>query len=301
MYKDKEIIYIKALTPIHAGAGQILENVDMPIQRERHSNIPKVEASSLKGSIKHALYNKFKNDKGELDNNDKAELYTIFGPEDSGEDYASAIGFTDAKLLFFPIKSTTDIFKLITCPYVLKRWVEDSQLQNNLNKDLKNVFSDLNISEGECITDANNLIILEEYIFKKNSDINEWIKGLLNTIEGLDNNRIVILNDSDFIDLVTMYTEVITRNKISVKNGAAEDNGLFTEEYLPSETILYFTILASPSFNIKNRKTSQEVLNYFNENVDKVFQIGGNATIGKGFVKRSGKVGASENEQPKER
>ncbi len=51
MYKDKEIIYIKALTPIHAGAGQTLENVDMPIQREIHSNIPKVEASSLKGSI----------------------------------------------------------------------------------------------------------------------------------------------------------------------------------------------------------------------------------------------------------
>ncbi|EPY2304325.1 type III-B CRISPR module RAMP protein Cmr4 [Clostridium sporogenes] len=301
MYKDKEIIYIKALTPIHAGAGQTLENVDMPIQRERHSNIPKVEASSLKGSIKHALYNKFKNDKGELDDNDKTELYTIFGPEDSGEDYASAVGFTDAKLLFFPIKSATDIFKLITCPYVLKRWVEDSQLQDNSNENLKTALNYLNISEGKCITDSNVPIILEEYIFEKDSDINRHIKELLNTIEGLDNNRIVILNDSDFIDLVTMYTEVITRNKIDVRTGAAEGTGLFTEEYLPSETILYFMVLASPSFNVNNQKNSQEVLDYFNENVDKVFQIGGNATIGKGFVKRSGKVGASKNEQSKER
>ncbi|WP_032123139.1 type III-B CRISPR module RAMP protein Cmr4 [Clostridium amazonitimonense] len=291
MYKDKQIIYIKALTPIHAGAGQTLENVDMPIQRERHSNIPKIEGSTLKGSIKHSLYNKFKYDNGELSDANLKDLYTIFGPEEAGEDYASAIGFTDAKLLFFPIKSTTDIFKLITCPYVIKRWMEDLDFQGE-EKNMCELKSELKVVEGMCITNAKDeKIVLEEYIFEKDTNINANLEEIFKRITSLDINRIVILNDSDFIDLVTMYTEIITRNKINVKTGTAEDTGLFTEEYLPTESILYFTVLSSPSFNEKNTKTSKEVLNYFTTYVDKVFQIGGNATIGKGFIKRSGKVG----------
>lgn len=289
MYKDKKIIYMKALTPIHAGAGQTLGNVDMPIQRERHSNIPKIEASSLKGSIKHLLYNKLKNNDERFDS--EKELYTIFGPENSEENHASAIGFTDAKLLLFPIKSATDIFKLITCPYVLKRWAEDLRLQDNFKEDAFNI-SDLKVGEGKCITNSNDPIILEEYIFEKVENLPEIFKenSLKNITDlALCTDKIVILNDSDFIDLVTMYTEIITRNKIEVKTGAAKGTGLFTEEYLPTETILYFSVLASPSFDEKKTKTSEYVLNYFDKNVDEVFQVGGNATIGKGFVKRSGK------------
>ncbi|KOF58271.1 MULTISPECIES: type III-B CRISPR module RAMP protein Cmr4 [Clostridium] len=288
MYKDKEIIYIKALTPVHAGAGDGLESVDMPIQREKHSNIPKIEASSLKGSIKHSLYNKFKSNDNTIHDNLKKDLYTIFGPE-YGEDYSSAIGFTDAKLLFFPVKSATDIFKLATCPYIIKRWIEDLKFQN----EKFTVDLNINVNSAEYINNTEEeKIILEEYIFEKSaSSMNINLQNLFKTINDLDTNRIVILNDSDFIDLVTMYTEIITRNKISVNTGAAEGTGLFTEEYLPAETIMYFMVLGAPSFNENNKKTSEDILNYFNNTVDEVFQVGGDATIGKGFVKRLGKVG----------
>ncbi|MBU3127898.1 type III-B CRISPR module RAMP protein Cmr4 [Clostridium tagluense] len=296
MYKDKKLIYIKALTSIHAGAGQGLDSVDMPIQREKHSNIPKIEASSLKGSIKHSLYRKFRGEEGEIPKTLKAELYNIFGSEEE-ENYSSAIGFTDARVLFFPVKSATDIYKLVTCPYVMKRWAEDLKIVDKLEN---NKLKDLNVNDGECkVIDKNkcvgnkgNLkIILEEYVFAVVEDELEELKGILTNIGGLDIKRVVILSDSDFIDIVTMYTEIITRNKIDVKTGAAADTGLFTEEYLPSETILYFILLAAPSFNKDDKKTSQQVLDYFDENVERVFQVGGNATIGKGFVKRSGKVG----------
>lgn len=296
MYKDKKIIYIKALTPIHAGAGQTLESVDMPIQREKHSNIPIIEASSLKGSIKHWIYNKFdyekrQNKKQNIDEKMK-RLYTIFGPEE-GDSYSSAISFTDAKLLFFPIKSATNIFRLITCPYVIKRWLEDLKIQGKCSEqDLNN----LDVSEGKCIPiNEEEKVILEEYIFEKENNVEENIKESLEkifeNIKNLDKNRIVILNDSEFIDLVSMYTEIITRNKISVETGAAEGTGLFTEEYLPTETILYFTVLSSPSFNKERNISSEQVLKFFDDNVDEVFQVGGDATIGKGFVKRLGKVG----------
>lgn len=35
MYELKQMKYIKALTAVHAGAGDGLETVDMPIQREK--------------------------------------------------------------------------------------------------------------------------------------------------------------------------------------------------------------------------------------------------------------------------
>lgn len=316
MYKDKEMIYIKAITPIHAGAGQGLESVDMPIQRERHSNIPKIEASSLKGSIKHWIYKKL-----EAQNVSNTDLYEIFG-EDYGADKSSRISFTDAKLLFFPIKSNKDIFKLITCPYVINRWIEDLNFENKDNIEIEKLkFNNLDSDEGKCITyneNENEKIFLEEYIFEaikdkyevfkfletvfrksekakgksKSSDLKELGK-LFDYEYMIDINKIVIINDSEFIDLVTMYTEIITRNKINVETGTVAESGLFTEEYLPSESILYFMTLGAPSFDKENRNDSKEALDYLNKNLDEVFQVGGNSTIGKGFVKRLSKAGGN--------
>ena len=59
MYTAKQTVYIKAISPVHAGTGQSIDSVDMPIQRERHSGIPKIEGSGLKGSIKHFIYRPF--------------------------------------------------------------------------------------------------------------------------------------------------------------------------------------------------------------------------------------------------
>lgn len=295
MYKEKQLMYIKVLTPTHAGAGQCIDNIDMPIQREKHSNIPKIEASSLKGSIKNALYNKIKlryvDTKKELKNSDEFKWLSIIFGSENGDDYASLIGFTDARLLLFPIKSATDIYKLITCPYILKRWTEDLEIVNNAQV---NKIKELVVDDGECIAmdkskcfnqGNESKIILEEYVFDVCQNKAEELNGVLKAINGIDVSRVVILSDSDFIDLVCMYTEIITRNKIDVNTGVAEGTGLFTEEYLPVETVLYFMVLASPSFNGDDKKLLPDPIEYFNKNVNEVFQVGGNATIGKGIVK----------------
>lgn len=291
MYTEQELIYLKVITPLHAGAGQGLEIVDMPIQREKHSNIPKIEGSTLKGSLKHFLYHN-------LEDKDKEELYRVFGPE-NGDDYASAISFTDARLLFFPVRSVTNIFQLITCPYIIKRWVEDLQIIGR--EKTYDRLTNLQVEDGDCLAIhlKQKKVILEEYVFNNKFKLNNYkeeFNGLFDKIEGLKREKIIILSDSDFIDFVTMYTEIITRNKISIETGAAEETGLFTEEYLPAESILYFIVLGSPTFPEENKKKAIEVINYFNKNVNGIFQVGGNATIGKGFVKR---IGSDQNDKSK--
>lgn len=300
MYIKSKIEYIKAITPIHAGVGQDLGIADMPIQREKHSNIPKIEASTLKGSIKSYLYHKLKKtDINDDENTDLKKMYAIFGPE-KGNDSASLIGFTDAKLLLFPIKSAAKIFKLITCPYILKRWVEDLRLSGN---PVNLSIDDLKVDDGEAVAleEEENKIILEEYIFTKVDDKTEKYKEILENLfkklGDIDKNRIVLLSDSDFIELVTMYTEIITRNRITVETGVAKDTGLFTEEYLPAETVLYFTVLNAANFKADEDEDS---IDYFDKNIGNVFQVGGDFTIGKGFVKRLGiSKGGGENDKSK--
>jgi len=58
--------FIKAITPLHVGSGSDLGVVDMPIQRESHTGFPKIEASSLKGSIRSEIEYKAQNDKEKM-------------------------------------------------------------------------------------------------------------------------------------------------------------------------------------------------------------------------------------------
>jgi len=50
--------FIKSITPLHVGSGSDLGVVDLPIQRESHTGFPKIEASSLKGSIRSEFVSK---------------------------------------------------------------------------------------------------------------------------------------------------------------------------------------------------------------------------------------------------
>ena len=123
MYKTTKPFVIKVVTPLHAGSGQDLGIVDLPIQRERHTSYPKIEASGLKGSIRDHFRNSQKTEKKDID--------IIFGPEKSG-DHAGALGFTDAKILLFPVKSAKGLFAWITCNDVLNKFKTDLRYINFL-------------------------------------------------------------------------------------------------------------------------------------------------------------------------
>lgn len=304
MFSNCQLEYIKAISPIHAGTGQGLGLIDMPIQRESHTSFPKIEGSSLKGAIKFHIYNEirdynrpFEDDKNKIE---FTTFYDIFGSDenDSNDDSkASRIVFTDAKLLFFPVKAVDRLFYYVSCPYILKRW------QDEIESDAKFDYSS-ELKEGNCICfNGQEKIILEDYLFEsKSKDKDEKIfeEDKLKSI--LNKENTIIVSDQDFIDLVTMYTEVITRNKINPKTGTAEASGLFTEEYLPSESILYYQVLESPRFSEKANKNGddnkklQKPIEYYNKKLSTIFQIGGNKTIGKGLVKRLENISSDKDE-----
>ena len=55
MFQKSIPLFLVCESPLHAGSGSELGIIDLPIQRERHTNFPKIEGSSLKGCIREAF------------------------------------------------------------------------------------------------------------------------------------------------------------------------------------------------------------------------------------------------------
>lgn len=247
---------------------------------------------------------------------------TVFGPDTAlGENlHAGALGFTDARLLLFPVKSMKGVFAWITCPMVLEKLKTDLELCQkpfNVTTD-QGVEEEIPVPRSSALSKKNDqgncavtevaqphlafetdtkCVVLEEYTF--NIDVNLKIDALAEKLDDLTGNkyniseRLVLLSNDDFRDFVQLSTEVITRIKIDNANGTVQQGALFTEEYLPAETILYSLALVTPLFTKDENKgvfkqpqkaEDELVMEFFTQGLPETIQLGGNATIGKGLI-----------------
>lgn len=323
MFKKAKVFFMIVETPLHVGSGSDLGIVDLPIQRERPTGFPKIEASGIKGCIREVFDGFYKRGSNVrlkeleekfpalLDVPTKKDKYEeavnlIFGPEKSRSDdmHAGALGFTNARILLFPVRSVKGVFSWITCPAVLHRFANELKLTgfNELpllpGKLTVPVECDLKVHKGESI-------ILEEYRFvvsptEECSELANWLANRIYPAgKGLEywqdklKKSLVVLEDDDFCDFVNHSTEVVTRIKIDPKTGTVQKGALFTEEYLPQETIMYSIALASPIFVSSKGKgvfagmdpEEEAVMNFWEVGMPDVIQLGGNSTIGKGLVR----------------
>ena len=224
MFKTATPLFLEVLTPLHAGSGQDLGVVDLPIQRERHTDFPKIEASSLKGSIRETFEELSDTKKGEIiegyaEDFDIA-LHLAFGYDDAGvsdniktkfkdnSEFAGALGFTDARILLFPVKSMKGVFAYTTCPSVLKKFKEEMVMC-----ELKCAFNIPKVEIGKAIvSNKGNVaikdnIILEEYSFTITED--KSIAEQIITITGIDEIKDKLVIFSFLIDFSLIYCSPI--------------------------------------------------------------------------------------------
>ncbi len=314
MFKQAKPLFLIVETPLHAGSGSDLGIVDLPIQREKHTDYPKIEASGLKGSIREIFDAQAKNGKVKND-----EVLLTFGPE-TGDLHAGALGFTDARLLLFPVKSVKGVFAWVTCPAVLERFKHDLSICQPTINFVKNIPDANTVSNNSELIVQNEgdtkKIVLEEYTFTVTPDnecetVAKWISDnvLPANVPSYGYWRkkmkkdIVVLSDDDFRDFVMLSTEVIARTKIDSNKGTVATGALWYEEYLPTDSILYSLALTTPLFvddtkkkgtcfeihspvSDKNLKEAEKVMTFLADYLPSIIQIGGNATIGKGIVRR---------------
>ncbi len=287
-------LFLITETPLHAGSGSELGVVDLPIQRERYTGWPKVEASSFKGALR------------EYFDGEDNEKEIIFGPE-GGDLHAGAVSLTDVRLLLFPVRSGKGTFAWIISPDAYSRFRKDMEIlrRTNENISIENLPEFLspntvsNDSQNVLEIDRRNMVLLEEYSFEvRKGDANleefvNWLESALgDEIRKNEIKRRICVVDNDFFnDMVQMYTEIITRIRIDRETKTVSGTGLWNEEYLPADTIMYSMVFASKPM-VKdmnsvpeNLKTAEGVLNRFLSGIPQHLFLGGNTTVGKGLVR----------------
>ena len=288
MYKQEnsQIMSLYAISPVHAGAGSSMGVVDLPVQRERHTNWPHIQASGVKGSMRHH-FEKFKSVLGQPEMGNQLDQITkkIFGFENYGDDgtLPGAVSVSDAKLLAFPMRSSKSPFVCITCPAVLKRLGNDLILTGKSDD-----MSIPPVAEDEAIIingkiESSEKILLEDYEVKiiagENLEISATAKKMLEKAEIL-----LLVSDSIFNYGVENCMEIRTQIKIDDKTGTTDTGSLRYKELLPSDSLMYVILFYGATRDTENAIQAEQLILYMKDKVIKShIQIGGDETLGCGL------------------
>jgi CRISPR-associated protein Cmr4 len=245
-----------------------------------------VQASSLKGRLRAAGKTK-----------GMPHFEAVFGPDTENADkHAGALSPGDAKVLLFPVRSLKGVFAWTTSVEVLQRFRRDAAMVGIEPEWVTPKAPE----EGDALIGSNVLkaddkIVLEEFTFTPKIDqvmsqIGQWLAK--NALPQTDEygywreelpKRLVILPNDDFRDFVTFSTEVATRIKLDPEKKTV-DEGPWSEEYLPTDTLLYAPLMATPPRTESELGSGQDVLEAVkNLRLTRV-QLGGNETVGRGSV-----------------
>jgi CRISPR-associated protein Cmr4 len=284
MFEKAVIFGLYSITPVHAGSGAELSVIDLPIQRERHTGFPMIWGQSLKGVLRRA-YEKLSKNKGNTE--------IIFGPPtDRAHEHAGAISVGDAKILLFPVRSLKGVFAYVTCPLVLERLKRDLEFLGVANDfEVPPVNEDRAVvSENSSIKINQKEIVIEDIVLNVEGD-DEYISSLTKTISmispiSIDKSKIAVVHNDVFTNFVQTATEVVARLRIKSETGTVDSGALWYEEYLPSDTLLYSVIaVGKPKRTIDGLSTAKDIVKELMSFGGKFVQVGGNETVGKGFVK----------------
>ncbi|MCL5269534.1 MAG: type III-B CRISPR module RAMP protein Cmr4 [bacterium] len=285
--RSASLLFLHAQTSMHPGSGTALGVVDLPIQRERHTQWPLVPASSLKGVLRDACRRR----RGDKDEG----LLAVFGPETAEADkHAGALAVTDARLLAFPVRSLKGVFAWVTCPAVLERLARDLALAGLEGMPGQPVQADPPVLAGSCLVEGGKMILEDEaYDVAQDTKLEAMRANLAGfiarqattdeaTIQSITA-RMAILHNDDFTHFVRHATEITARIGLDYETKTVKNGALFYQEFLPPETLFYTVVLAEEARRKGQKMTPSEVLEFVQNNLPPVLQIGGDETTGKGY------------------
>jgi len=291
MVEATSVLFIYVETPLHAGSGRSLGVVDLPIQRERTTDYPIVQASSIKGRLRaEAQPPKMPPDKWEA----------IFGPETgNASEHAGALSVGDARILLFPVRSLAGVFAWTTSVGALARFRRDAEIAGlSLDWELPpDLSSDQAWVSGDKLK-AGDSIVLEEFSFTPDSThadkvkaIGEWLadNALPNGSEyeywrtNLPE-KLCILPGDAFRDFVKYATEVQTHIRIDEATKTVKEGALWTSESLPMDSLLYCPLMATRSRKKGVDLDGKQILQKLASLELVRTRLGGDETTGQGVV-----------------
>ncbi len=291
MFEKTAAVFLYAVSPVHMGAGQAVDVIDNPIQRERHTQHPCFAGSGIKGAVRHSYA---------ALGGSEADIALLLGPDSgSSQLHAGALSFGDAQMLALPVRSLKGGYVYATCPQALAR----AQRLLALTGAAAN-WPAVNVGDGACLTNnpalrSSDKLHLEafEYTAKDSNDLKLIAADIAQRALPKDDayqffrdklaNDLVLLSDTDFGYFAKNAMLVEPHVRINHETGTADDGGLFYTENLPPESLLIAPLMASQTRSGKKEEhlQAEEVFAKIRPLLHgKLLQIGGDATTGRGLV-----------------
>ena len=280
-----KLVFVHSLSPLHAGTGQGVGVIDLPIAREKATALPYLPGSSLKGTLRDLCQDPRKKE--------------VFGPDTSNAaEYAGSAQFSDQRLLLLPVRSLKGTFAWITSPYLLQRFTREAR-----SADLPEPMptSKLTAPSGKgCLVADKNAAVTQENGGKQQviledldldaagsaavSEWGAWIgKRLFAEQYWRDyfKSHLCVVSDDVLSFLIDTATEITARIKLIPDKKTVQKGGLWYEEALPAETILSGLLVATRV----RVKTEDDVFEIVRATLTQypTVQLGGKATVGRGL------------------
>ncbi|EIM64416.1 type III-B CRISPR module RAMP protein Cmr4 [Desulfobacter postgatei] len=293
----KQRVYtILTRSGLHCGIGQGLSDIDLPTAKESVTGFPFIPGSCLKGVLRDRF------DDG------STNFRAAFGPDpENAGDYASALSFSDARLVCLPVRSWFGTFAYMTCPTALGicRQILGQPDTDNLPSipSLNRIHESYQVAltSESVLTPPNHndaaQILLEDLdltVAGAEQDKADAWAGLLAKLfypkapEARPSfiKRFAVVDDDIMAFLCETGLPVAAHNAIE-ENGTVKAGALWYEEFVPAETFFAGAIYAStpklPKTNEETSCTDQGLLNYFCTSPVHT-QVGGSATTGRGLI-----------------
>lgn len=279
------LLFLHALSPLHAGTGQGVGAIDLPVAREKATGIPIVPGSTIKGVLRT-----------NCQVNDDLRV-RIFGPDtDNASDHAGSAQFSDLRLLFLPVRSLSGTFAWATSPLLLRRFQRDCTMTDTLLPEVPSVTKEeecLVSSTGSKLTTVieghKNQVVLEDLrlngLASPSLDgLVEWLKALLFGVDAswqtLFAERVCAVHDDVLSFLLDTATEITARIRLDEKRKTVEQGGLWYEEALPAESILSGLMIIQ-----EIEASEKDVLDAVTNLAESPLLVGGSTTVGRGLCR----------------
>ncbi len=296
---------VHAMSPLHAGTGQSVGAIDLPIARERPTGIPLLPGSSIKGALRARSSDVQRN-------GDVQMTRDVFGPEtDKSSEHSGSVQFSDAHLLLLPVRSISGTFAWVTSDYLIRRFARGAReagiglaklpeppekekcrvLSHTLTMPAggarKVVFEDLDfIVERDQEPDLQAFADqLGKTLFPDGSvDAKEWRQSLTD--------RICMIHDDIMSLLLDTATEINAHVRLNNETKTVERGALWYQESLPAESVLAGIAVAAEvsAANGRFKREAAELLDHVASLTRSLVQLGGKSTVGQGscFVRIAG-------------
>jgi len=293
MFAAAECMFFYLESSLRVGSGEDRLEVDLPIQREAATGYPLLPGSSLKGVLRARARSQ----------QAPAEMLGLLGSEPEGDDrQSSLVVVSDALPLLFPVRSLTGLFAWVTSLEIWSRFRRDLAAYGVKVPEPPQLPAlapeTAGVPPDSPLIGSKQSLVLEELSFPNQAAEEVGALGAWLAEHAFPDDLVfdfwrqrvargvVLLPEGAYRYFLTHGTQVVPRIRIDQRTGTAADGSLWTEEYLPPETLVYALVGANlPEAPPAFLKKATDVTDWVRGLVPAYLQIGGGRTLGHGIVR----------------